>query len=234
MPDRSVSELLNELALIAINERATRNDVVPVYADLIVNEQRGQSVPWAEVNRTIIHKWSEAGLSYIKREAWTWAAGDVGYRAASDEAAALPDRLTDIRARLEWATRGHPEWYEDAMGSPTVVYADAGGRPVADVRDDADRDFIAHAPADIAWLIAQHEWMNAERDQVIDWLSARAGNDVPVAEVLFLFGLIQGRTSSGQEWSGTCWCKATTLAACTCKDVVMDDEEDTGDNNGSA
>jgi hypothetical protein len=75
----------------------------------------------------------------------------------------MPDRLREIRSRLDAATRGLPEWYEDAISdtltrSPmTWVYAEGGGRPVAAVPEREDRDLIAHAPADIAWLLEQVE-----------------------------------------------------------------------------
>jgi hypothetical protein len=71
------------------------------------------------------------------------------------------DRIAEIRARLDAATRGMPEWYEDAISdtltrsSMAWVYAEGGGRPVAAVPEQQDRDLIAHAPADIAWLLEQ-------------------------------------------------------------------------------
>ena len=68
----------------------------------------------------------------------------------------MPDRLQEIRARLDAATPGP---WENEFG----VVADANGNrhyipnEYGDWDNPADPDFIAHAPADIAWLLDEVE-----------------------------------------------------------------------------
>lgn len=103
----------------------------------------------------------------------------------------MPDRLQEIRARM------------DARGAGDGAYR-------------AYIDFIAHAPTDIAWLIEQYEWMSKERDEVVDWLLSNTGYNVPVDEVLFKFGIINGVLEDGTYWSGTCSCNAKLREECYC------------------
>ena len=91
MPDPAVSALMNELAVIVINARATRNDVVPLYADLIEISDRGHEVPWGDINRTIIHRWSASGLEEIKRRAWAWQAAPLEIGTGPDAICEVPD-----------------------------------------------------------------------------------------------------------------------------------------------
>ena len=71
----------------------------------------------------------------------------------------MPDRLAEIRARLDAATPGPWEVWENG----TMVCAPDHDAPGA-YHDIAlafpslgDQDLIAHAPADIAWLLALAE-----------------------------------------------------------------------------
>jgi len=78
----------------------------------------------------------------------------------------MPDRLTEIRARLNAATPG--PWRVRANGSfiraRAVVYRDSNQHAnntdvcqlVGERREWADADLIAHAPADIEWLLAEN------------------------------------------------------------------------------
>ena len=65
----------------------------------------------------------------------------------------MSDRLTEIRARLDAATPG--EWPMGAL-VPYLLPSDA--------------DHIAHAPADIAWLLDEVERVTNERDIAKKWL----------------------------------------------------------------
>lgn len=133
----------------------------------------------------------------------------------------MSDRIAEIRTRLNAATPG--PWSRD----PVLVYLgdDRGdhrvrsypGLPTVAVSEQAaDADLIAHAPADIAWLLEQYEWMSKERDKVIDWLSDGYGNRVEVEEVLFQFGVINGHLEDGTPWTGTCSCNAKLREECYC------------------
>lgn len=154
----------------------------------------------------------------------------------------MTERHTDIRARLDLWQREHTalkEWeatpaHRNGPLEETEAHlADACGCGEAGC-GEADEWFpvwhhqgevLAHAPEDLAWLLEQYEWMSAERERVIDWLSERAGQDVTADQVLFLFGIIHGRTHSGDAWSGTCWCGAAQLTRCTCAAEVMQDAD---------
>lgn len=59
----------------------------------------------------------------------------------------MPDRLQEIRARLDAASPGQP-W---------VVIHETFVRPTSPIRvgNEAWQDAIAHAPADIAWLLGR-------------------------------------------------------------------------------
>ena len=85
-------------------------------------------------------------------------------------------RLEEIRARLGNATPG--PWETVPTVGNAVIAPDADGGYWTDVADrietEPDAAFIANAPADIAWLLAEVEGL---REQVADaWdLGVRAG-----------------------------------------------------------
>lgn len=54
--------------------KMTRDDVVPYYASLIKNEATPTEI--ITMNQTILSKWSNSGLKYIKVKAWR----SLGYR----------------------------------------------------------------------------------------------------------------------------------------------------------
>ncbi len=85
----------------------------------------------------------------------------------------MTDRLTEIRARLAAATPGPWERWKDGMRVWSRVPPDAPfGVDVADVyASHATADLIAHAPADIAFLLSENE---ALREQ-IGFLNEDAG-----------------------------------------------------------
>ena len=70
----------------------------------------------------------------------------------------MPDRLAEIRARLDAATPGpwfhYPgePWVTNATDEPRIIVATVSPRMTGD-----NADLIAHAPADIAWLLAEVE-----------------------------------------------------------------------------
>jgi len=78
--------------------------------------------------------------------------------------APISDRLSAIRARLKAATPGQGPWRADAdfqSDNPTLrvitgTYPDTV-RMVAATLDAAETKFIAHAPADVAWLLDEVE-----------------------------------------------------------------------------
>ena len=65
---------------------------------------------------------------------------------------AMNDRLQEIRARLDAATPG--PWY---VRSGWVALNNLNYDVIPVGHNDADADLIAHAPADIAWLLAEIE-----------------------------------------------------------------------------
>jgi len=81
----------------------------------------------------------------------------------------MPDRLAEIRARLDAATpgpwtpeetqRGHDIWWQPGEGM-------RDGR-VANVYVERDAHFIAHAPADIAWLLDEVERLREEMPDAV-------------------------------------------------------------------
>lgn len=103
----------------------------------------------------------------------------------------MTDRLQEIRARLDAATPGRGPWRADAdfqSENPTLrvitgTYPDTV-RMVAATLDAAETKFIAHAPADIAWLLAE-----------IDALRERVA--VLRAEVTDLEDIVRGRGGAG-------------------------------------
>lgn len=84
----------------------------------------------------------------------------------------MPDRLAEIRARLDAATPG--PWNVRTNGSwlrpRAVVYRDSNQHAnnvdvcqlIGERREWADADLIAHAPADIAWLLDEVERLRGE------------------------------------------------------------------------
>jgi len=65
------------------------------------------------------------------------------------------DRLQEIRARLDAATPGPWIIYEDEETGQLDPWDDEGMHPILDSQSNAD--LIAHAPADIAWLLDEVE-----------------------------------------------------------------------------
>ncbi len=75
----------------------------------------------------------------------------------------MPDRLAEIRARLDAAqTRieHNAGWCDDSQHQRVVQMNDM--REVCVVADTGERKFIAHAPADIAWLLDEVERYRAD------------------------------------------------------------------------
>lgn len=58
--------ILSEIA----DKKFKRNAVALTYAFCI---RQSGDVDWPTINRAILDRWSQAGLEYIKREAWKWA-----------------------------------------------------------------------------------------------------------------------------------------------------------------
>ena len=78
----------------------------------------------------------------------------------------VPDRLAEIRSRLDAATPGpwtnDLEWDEvDAIVVPKIKYFDPYRACVARVGNPPNADLIAHAPADIAYLLDEVERLRA-------------------------------------------------------------------------
>lgn len=66
----------------------------------------------------------------------------------------------EIRARLSKITPG--EWTVEISDSLHGYWTvRAGGRRVAEVWNDSNGPFIASAPADLAWLLAEHDRLSA-------------------------------------------------------------------------
>lgn len=82
----------------------------------------------------------------------------------------MSDRVEEIRARLDAATPGpwgtderyHGKVYcDDSLGS---MVADTGSRytiAITREKEAANADLIAHAPADLAWCLAEIERLRA-------------------------------------------------------------------------
>lgn len=73
----------------------------------------------------------------------------------------MPDRLTEIRARLDAATPG--PWKRSLSGSRYNPWKVHRGAILVALSGESpeDADLIAHAPADIAWLLAEVEELRA-------------------------------------------------------------------------
>lgn len=56
--------------LEVIASATKRDDVVPNYAQWIMEEDDGYPQDWHAINKAIMDKWSKAALSYIKERAW--------------------------------------------------------------------------------------------------------------------------------------------------------------------
>ena len=83
----------------------------------------------------------------------------------------MPDRLAEIRARLDRAMAGVSSWSNDTETLSADAATPGLPVPVEDLLTDDDfevlaeerligsgwADLIAHAPADIAWLLAEVE-----------------------------------------------------------------------------
>jgi hypothetical protein len=55
----------------ALSDAADRDHAARIYSRAIYNERVNDwGINWVEVNQTIIHRWSESGLRYIKDMAW--------------------------------------------------------------------------------------------------------------------------------------------------------------------
>ena len=69
-----VSELVALISqptpLEVIAGASTRDDVVPNYAQWIMEEDDGYAQDWHAINYAITEKWSRSALSYIKERAW--------------------------------------------------------------------------------------------------------------------------------------------------------------------
>jgi hypothetical protein len=87
----------------------------------------------------------------------------------------VSDRLEEIRARLDAATPG-PWEIEEWMTIHDVYAADGKSEPtVATHVRTLDADLIAHAPADIAWLLAEVErWKHVAKNNLygVCWCDA--------------------------------------------------------------
>ena len=82
----------------------------------------------------------------------------------------MPDRLAEIRARLDAATPGPWENTDDWSVVTAVVrqrskWLPDYEMPVADVGQPVNADLIAHAPADIAWLLDEVEAARASAER---------------------------------------------------------------------
>jgi hypothetical protein len=78
------------------------------------------------------------------------------------------DRIAEIRARLDAAqTRieHHAGWGNDAQHQRVVQINDM--REVCVVADAGERAFIAHAPADIAWLLDEVSMLRMDIAEII-------------------------------------------------------------------
>ncbi len=99
-----------------------------------------------------------------------------------------PERLAEIRARLEaatpgpWAIYGTIGFEYHVRTGGTTAAVPTTGEPVADAALNRDAEFIAHAPTDIADLLAEVELLqtyittNAVLRQRIRELEARNGD----------------------------------------------------------
>lgn len=78
----------------------------------------------------------------------------------------MPDRLAEIRARLDAATPGPWVYPEDDL---TRIQASDGVSVAVITRRIDDADLIAHAPADIAWLLDEVEQLRESLDIEREW-----------------------------------------------------------------
>lgn len=98
----------------------------------------------------------------------------------------MSDRIAEIRARLNVATPGpweatlrtvagqpHGDWSVQQEGDPLKWVADTGYDSVHSSR--ADAEFIAHARADVEWLLTA---LSGDTER-LDWLEKHAMRDRP-------------------------------------------------------
>lgn len=111
----------------------------------------------------------------------------------------MPDRLTEIRARMDAATPGPwsvHDHYDDAYQFDGMsVVADEETVVGPEDRHNRNLDLIAHAPEDIAWLLAEVAQLRADleraREVESDWqltardaIRAKAIDGSEIAEIL--------------------------------------------------
>lgn len=82
------------------------------------------------------------------------------------------EQLAAIRARLERITPGPWVFYCTWAGTPLSE------RPTVATRHltDADSEFVAHAPADVRWLLAERDRLAAQVEtlrQALEWYDAK-------------------------------------------------------------
>ena len=77
MSDTVITDISKVIALVmqpspleVIASATQRDDVVPNYAQWIMEEDDGYRQDWYAINKAIIDKWSKSALSYIKERAW--------------------------------------------------------------------------------------------------------------------------------------------------------------------
>lgn len=56
--------------LVLLDDCKTRDDVIPIYRKLLLTKSPTWA-GWQPINKAIIKRWSESGLKYIKKEAWS-------------------------------------------------------------------------------------------------------------------------------------------------------------------
>ena len=65
-----LSEITRPTTLEVIAAAKKRDDVVPEYANCILEEDDYYPQDWKAINAAIIEKWSVSALVYIKEKAW--------------------------------------------------------------------------------------------------------------------------------------------------------------------
>lgn len=134
----------------------------------------------------------------------------------------MTDRLQEIRARLDAATPGPWENTDDWSVVTAVVRQRSKWLPdyemlVADVGQPVNADLIAHAPADIAWLLDRLDELETERGAVLDWSHENRHRLVTCEEVDFQYGIVRFTLPDDSQVSGTCSCGAESPRMCRCR-----------------
>ena len=84
----------------------------------------------------------------------------------------MPDRLAEIRARLDAATPGPWHWGRNESESFCWIMRSHGAYGQydhhADTRTTDDAHFIAHTPADIAWLLTELSARDSDVEDIYD------------------------------------------------------------------